>query len=276
MSTSSVSSTVVSVFENHPVSVIQSQDGSFVLAGKDEFLSRIASARAFVESYVFETEDDRKSARSAKAEMNKLDKQIKTELKNVEAQLFAPVRDDVKEINSAVSELVSVLSEQINFFDNKYKDEKMELIREAFESALQSSPESFQTVVDLAHVLDAKWLNRTTPMSKVVEGLDDRFQAIESVAELADGSVEDAVLTLQSVSWNSTRAVSRIMKQKAEAEAKAQKLAEERALVESAEQPGSEGDKEAVRVANVYVPVSALTKFRRVMNANGWDFEYTD
>lgn len=276
MSTSSVSSTVVSVFENHPVSVIQSQDGSFVLAGKDEFLSRIASARAFVESYVFETEDDRKSARSAKAEMNKLDKQIKAELKNVEAQLFAPVRDDVKEINSAVSELVSVLSEQINFFDNKYKDEKMELIREAFESALQSSPESFRTVVDLAHVLDAKWLNRTTPMSKVVEGLDDRFQAIESVAELADGSVEDAVLTLQSVAWNSTRAVSRIMKQKAEAEAKAQKLAEERALVESAEQSGSEGDKEAVRVANVYVPVSALTKFRRVMNANGWDFEYID
>lgn len=273
MTDRNVSSTVVAVFSESPISVVQTQDGSFTLAGKQEFLDKLTSARAFVESYVFETDDDRKSARSAKAEMNKLEKQIKAELKKAEADLFAPVREDVAEINSAVGELVSLLSDQINFFDNKYKEEKQESIVEIFESARLSAPAHLRDKVELPHIMDSKWLNRTTTMSKIAEAIDDRLQAIEVISEMTDGLVDEAIVTLQSTAWNSTRAVTKITKQKAEAEEKAQRLAEEKAL---SELHSSDAIDEAIetRTAHVTVPVSQLTKFRRVMNANGWEFEY--
>lgn len=145
-------------------------------------------------------DDEIKQAKEDKAKLNKLKKALNDERIRQEKEYMKPFNEfkaQVNEIISIIDKPVGIIDEQIKLFEDKQKEEKLEKIKEIWESTTHPD------WLTCKAIFDQKWLKATTSMKKVQEAIVERLEQValdlntlESLPEFAFEAVETYKNTL--------------------------------------------------------------------------------
>lgn len=177
-------------------------------------------------------DDEIKQAKEDKAKLNKLKKALNDERIRQEKEYMKPFNEfkaQVNEIISIIDKPVGIIDEQIKLFEDKQKEEKLEQIKEYWEST--EHPEWLQC----KQIFDQRWLNTTFSLKKVQEAIDERLAQIaadvKTLESLPEFSFEAVEVYKQTLDLNRAIAegqrLADIQKRKAEAEAEKARIQEE-------------------------------------------------
>lgn len=170
------------------------------------------------------TDDTIKEAKADKATLNKFIKVLEDKRKDVKKECLQPYEEfekQIKELVAIVDEPVKLIDSQVKEFEEKKKADKLEKIKEFWESTTHPD------WLTCSKIFDQKWLNATTSMKKLQEAITERLKQIcsdmdtlNSLPEFAFEAVEEYK---QSLDVNKAIAegqrLADIQKRKAEAEA---------------------------------------------------------
>ena len=141
------------------------------------------------------TDETIKEAKADKATLNKFITALEDKRKEVKKQCLQPYEDfekQIKELVAIVDEPVQLINEQVKAYEDKKKADKLEKIKEFWEST-----EHFDWLT-CNKIFDQKWLNATTSMKKVQEAITERLKQIcsdmdtlNSLPEFAFEAVEE-------------------------------------------------------------------------------------
>lgn len=177
-----------------------------------------------------------KKAKADKANLNKLKKALNDERIRQEKEYMKPFTEfkaQVNEIIGIIDTPIAAIDEQVKAYEEKQKAEKMEKIKEFWESA------EHPDWLDCKQIFDQKWLNASVSMKSVQESITARLIQIEAdvatIGSLQEFSFEALETYKQALDLNRAIAeghrLADIQKRKAEAEAAA---AERKAEAEKA------------------------------------------
>lgn len=215
-------------------------------------------------------EEEIKQAKADKANMNKLKKALNDERIRQEKEYMKPFNEFKSQVNEIIKIIdvpILCIDKQIKTYEEKQKAEKLEQIKEYWEST--EHPEWLQC----KQIFDQRWLNTTFSLKKVQEAIDERLAQIaadvKTIEALPEFSFEAAETYKHSLDLN--RAISEgqrladIQKRKAEAEAARQAAEAEKAKVEEiAEQAEVNG------VASHAGVIEAAEELAKQMPAKQW------
>lgn len=159
------------------------------------------------------SEEDRTHIRNFKSKVNKAQAHIKQEIKDLEAKEFGLLYSQQKSLMTSMTNLGSVLSKGLDAMDLIAKEQKRDEIKKMFEDAKSHIKEISQTDLSLEDVLDARWLNRSTPISNVVNQMNERLTSIRDVYVnplVENISFEDIVESLEDHDWNGLSALTNL------------------------------------------------------------------
>lgn len=115
------------------------------------------------------TEDGIKEAKEDRAKLNKLRTAIDTRRKDIKKEYLKPYNEfegKIKELTLLIDQPIGAIDAQLQGYEEKRKEEKLERIQETYAALV---PEAVKEIMPLAKILDPKWLNATTAMTKVEE-----------------------------------------------------------------------------------------------------------
>lgn len=169
-------------------------------------------------------DDEIKQAKADKANLNKLKKALNDERIRQEKEYIKPFNEfkaQVNEIIGIIDKPISVIDEQVKLFEEKQKTEKMEKIKEFWEST------EHPDWLTCKQIFDQKWLNSSTSMKKVQEAITERLSQIDAdvntIGSLPEFSFEAVEVYKQTLDINRAIAegqrLADIQKRKQEAEA---------------------------------------------------------
>lgn len=202
-----------------------------------ELKQEITEKAALYKNMVY-TDETIKEAKADKATLNKFITALEDKRKEVKKQCLQPYEDfekQIRELVAIVDEPVQLINEQVKAYEDKKKADKLEKIKEFWEST-----EHFDWLT-CNKIFDQKWLNATTSMKKVQEAITERLKqicsdmdALNSLPEFAFEAVEEYK---QSLDVNRAIAEGQRLAdiQKRKQEAEAAKVAEKE--VQQAAQP---------------------------------------
>lgn len=208
-------------------------------------------------------DDEIKQAKADKANLNKLKKALNDERIRQEKEYMKPFNEfkaQVNEIIGIIDKPISVIDEQVKLFEDKQKNEKLEKIKEFWEST--EHPEW----LNCKQIFGTKWLNTSVSMKKVQEAIEERLAQIDAdvktIESLQEFSFEAMEVYKQTIDLNRAIAegqrLADIQKRKQEAEAARLKAEEEKTVVETKTPPMPEPTKASVEVAKQWVRFEAL------------------
>lgn len=219
-----------------------------------ELKQEITSKAELYKNMVY-TDDTIKEAKADKATLNKFITALEDKRKEVKKQCLQPYEDfekQIKELVMIVDEPVQLITEQIKEYEDKKKADKLEKIKEFWESV--EHPEW----LTCSKIFDQKWLNATTSMKKVQEAITERLKQIcsdmDTLNSLPEFAFEAAEEYKQSLDVNKAIAegqrLADIQRRKQEAEAEKQQAAQPDPQPEAKEentpaQPAAEPQTEA-------------------------------
>ena len=185
-------------------------------------------------------EDEIKTAKADKAALNKLKKALNDERIRQERaymQPFDEFKAQVKEIIEIIDKPIAVIDSQIKDYEEQKKEEKLEKIKEFWETT--DHPEWLMC----NSIFDQKWLNASISMKKVKEEICDRLTTIQielaTIEKLPEFSFEALEVYKQTLDMNKAisegQRLADIQKRKAEAEVEKAKATEEQPKVQKAE-----------------------------------------
>ena len=177
-----------------------------------------------------------KKAKADKANLNKLKKALNDERIRQEKEYMKPFNEfkaQVNEIIGIIDTPIAAIDEQVKAYEEKQKAEKMEKIKEFWEST------EHPDWLDCWQIFDQKWLNASVSMKSVQEAIMTRLIQIEAdvatIGSLPEFRFEAMETYKQALDLNRAIAeghrLADIQKRKAEAEAAA---AERKAEAEKA------------------------------------------
>lgn len=183
-------------------------------------------------------DDEIKQAKADKASLNKLKKALNDERIRQEKEYMKPFNEfkaQVNEIIGIIDNPISVIDEQVKLFEDKQKKEKLERIKEFWEST--EHPEW----LTCKQIFDQKWLNATVSLKKVQEAITERLaqivEDIKTLESLPEYSFEAVEVYKQTLDMNRAIAegqrLADIQKRKVEAEAARLKADEEKKATEA-------------------------------------------
>jgi len=207
---------------------------------------------------VIYTDDQIKTAKADKADLNRLRKAINDERLRREKDYMKPFDEfkrQVNEILSLIDGAVAPIDAQVKDYDRRKKEEKRETIEELFKS------HGFEKWLTLDMIFDPKWLNATTPMKKVeadivtkLTQIDRELTTLEALPEFSFEAIEVYKQTL-----DITKAIAEgkrladIQRRKEEAErAAAEKAAEEAKRAAAAMAENADEAKRATEAASQF------------------------
>lgn len=158
---------------------IEHDDFPIRFAGVENLIRDVESARKFVRTATFESDDDRKSLNKVKALANKMVAAHKAELKDAEAEIFGPVREELKRVEASMTGLGSDIKERVEYFDRLYRDEKRSKLMDQIAERI-SADEKF-TDLSAESLFDMRWLNRSMSLRNAIREADARFASIEAI-----------------------------------------------------------------------------------------------
>lgn len=186
---------------------------------KDDVKAAVAAKLVEYENAVY-TPETIQTAKTDRADLNKIAKAIEDERKRVKATYNAPYlvfEKEVKEITSMIDKAVSAIDAQVKAFEQKAKEEKLETVKDLYaEFDMYGVP--FETV------FNEKWLNATASLSSIGKEMD---KLAEDIA--ADMSVLATVTEYQFEAiekYKATRSLAEAMKEVNECKARAERKAQ--------------------------------------------------
>ena len=203
----------------------------------EELKQELTEKVSMYETMVY-TDDQIKEAKSDKANLNKLKKALNDERIRREREYMQPFNDFKQKINEIISIIdkpVAVIDKQVKAFDEKKKLEKLESIKELFES-ISDKPEWLK----LEQIFSDRWLLASVSMRQVQDGIEGWLNEIKTnldiLANLPEFSFEatevyKSTLDVQKA-LNEGKRLIEIQKRKEEQE-RLKKEAEERAKAEA-------------------------------------------
>ena len=202
-----------------------------------ELKQEITEKAALYKNMVY-TDETIKEAKADKATLNKFITALEDKRKEVKKQCLQPYEDfekQIRELVAIVDEPVQLINEQVKAYEDKKKADKLEKIKEFWEST------EHPDWLTCNRIFDQKWLNATASMKKVQEAITERLKQIcsdmdtlNSLPEFAFEAVEEYK---QSLDVNRAIAEGQRLAdiQKRKQEAEAAKVAEKE--VQQAAQP---------------------------------------
>lgn len=142
----------------------------------EELRTEIAEKAKFYNGLVF-TEEQLPEAKKTRADLNKLKKALNDERIRQEKEYMEPFnafKAQIKEIIDLIDEPVKAIDSQIKNFDEKQKEEKLEKIRDFWNT--KGVPEW----LDFKRIFESEWLNKSFNMKKVQEAITETLEQIES------------------------------------------------------------------------------------------------
>lgn len=190
------------------------------------------------------TDDTIKEAKADKAALNKFIKVLEDKRKDVKKECLQPYEEfekQIKELVAIVDEPVKLIDSQVKEFEEKKKADKLEKIKEFWESTTHPD------WLTCKAIFDQKWLNATTSMKKIHEAITERLEQValdlntlESLPEFAFEAVETYKNTLDvNKAIAEGQRLADIQKRKQEAEA-AKAAEEERKAAEAEKQQAAQ------------------------------------
>lgn len=190
------------------------------------------------------TDDTIKEAKADKATLNKFIKVLEDKRKDVKKECLQPYEEfekQIKELVTIVDEPVKLIDQQVKEFEDKKKANKLEKIKEFWESTTHPD------WLTCKAIFDQKWLNATTSMKKIHEAITERLEQValdlntlESLPEFAFEAVETYKNTLDvNKAIAEGQRLADIQKRKQEAEA-AKAAEEERKAAEAEKQQATQ------------------------------------
>lgn len=122
------------------------------------------------------TEDGIKDAKADRAKLNKLRTAIDTRRKDIKKEYLKPYNDfegKIKELTLLIDQPIAAIDTQLESYEERRKQAKMEKIQEAYEETFNAWSSTIREIIPLNRILDQKWLNATTSMGKVREDLEN-------------------------------------------------------------------------------------------------------
>lgn len=126
------------------------------------------------------TEDGIKDAKADRAKLNKLRTAIDTRRKDIKREYLRPYNEfesKVKEITVLIDRPIRAIDSQLADFEERRKEEKLAQVEALYH---ESVPEDLQGIIPLQRILDQRWLNATTTMAKVEEGIHAWVQRVSA------------------------------------------------------------------------------------------------
>ena len=178
------------------VSEVQPQEIS--IKNKEELKKELA---ANLEKYnKVLTEETVKEGSSDRAKLNKLIDAIETKRKEIKNSCLEPynnIEKDFKELTSLIGSVRDNLDKQIKNFEQKKKDEKLELIVKYF-----SEKESiYKDLIDFNLIFNEKWLNSTCELKKVYQDIDHIFAKANNDLLTINDNVKDEKINEQVIDY---------------------------------------------------------------------------
>lgn len=232
----------------------------------EELRNEIQEKAKFYNGLVF-TEEQLPEAKKTRSDLNKLKKALNDERIRQEREYMNPFNEfkaQINEIIGLISEPVNAIDSQIKNFEEKQKEEKLEKIRDFWNT--KDVPEW----LDFKSIFESEWLNKSYSMKKVQEAITEILEQIasdmktlEALPEFRFESVEcyKDTLDINRAIFEGQR-LADIQKRKLEAEAR--KAEQEAALQEIAEQAELNGTASAAGV------IEAAEELKKQMPAAQW------
>ena len=175
------------------------------------------------------TEEDLKSAKADRANLNKLKKILNDERirrQKEDMQPFEDFKAKIDEIIRIIDKPVMLIDAQVKNYEEKKKEEKTEKINDLFTS------KEFPEWLKISLIFDKSWLNATTSMKQIddnMTGWKNRIETeqktIESLPEFAFEAMEIYKTTLDMAKAIAEgQRLADIQRRKKEAEAAAEKM----------------------------------------------------
>jgi hypothetical protein len=152
----------------------------------EELKNELQNKVQFYTSLVY-TDEQIRDAKNDRASLNKLKKALNDERIRREREYMLPFNDfkqKINEIIGIIDEPVKVIDTQIKTFEEKVKEEKLEKIKDLFETI------GFQNFVKLEMIFDNKWLNASVSMKKIEEDLRQKMFTIGNDVATLNGLKE--------------------------------------------------------------------------------------
>lgn len=207
----------------------------------EELKEQVTKKVAMYKNLVY-TDDQVKEAKADRASLNKFVKTLSDERIRVKKQCLKPYEEfesKINELTAIVNEPIQLIDKQVKEYEEKQKAEKLESIKELFETI------GFQSFVKLENIFDQKWLNAGTSMKKIEDFMNEKkFQigndvlAINRLPEFSFEAMETYKQTLDlSKAIQEGQRLADIANRKAEHEAElARQQAERKVVEQSADQ----------------------------------------
>lgn len=142
----------------------------------DELKTAIAEKAAMYETVVY-TEDQVKTAKEDRANLNRLKKALNDERIRQENEYnkpFAEFKARINEIISIIDRPIKAIDVQVKEFEEQQKEAKFAKIEDFFNSCELPAPVKF------LQILDPKWLNASVSMKSIQDAITARLVQMES------------------------------------------------------------------------------------------------
>ena len=162
---------------------------------EDGFLRRIqwnkeeleAAVRAKIAGYenVVYTEENIKTAKNDRAELNKLIKAIeerRKQVKNIINEPYAVFEAELKEITALINEPVALIDQQVKAFEEKQKEEKKAAIKATYDENIGDLAE----VLPFEKIFDSRYLNQTYKLATAQKEIVDKIDTVKTDLETID------------------------------------------------------------------------------------------
>ena len=158
----------------------------------DELKSELAERLEHYNGLII-TEDGIKEAKADRAKLNKLRTAIDTRRKDIKREYMGPYNEfeaRIKELTLLIDEPIQAIDTQLNSYEERRKEAKLEKIQAAYEETLNAWS-GIREIIPLERILDQKWLNATTSMKSVTEDIENWVKRVNADL-LALDTVEEA------------------------------------------------------------------------------------
>ena len=145
-----------------------------ILFNYEELKKEVMAKVAEYEKLVY-TEDQLQAAKADRAKLNRLKKALNDERIRREKeymQPFAEFKAQVKDICGIIDRAAGAVDQQVKGFEEKKQQEKLDAIREYWNSWILPAD------IKLEQVLDPKWLNASVSMKSIEEAITTKLEQV--------------------------------------------------------------------------------------------------
>ena len=136
------------------------------------------------------TPDAIKSAKSDRANLNKLATAVEEYRKDIKRRCLEPYNEleaKCKELVGIIREPIEAIDGQVKAFEEQEKEEKYKALKEFFDSKVGNMADT----IEFEKILDPKWSNRTKKIEELKGAIEDNIDRVREELEKLEAQFDD-------------------------------------------------------------------------------------